>query len=83
MLALIITLFSIRDYPFIQNLLAKTFLWVITGPILSVQKLGLSYILFRYVHWLVEFDQNIHKPDFFCFLNYIFFFTSILAGPII
>lgn len=83
MLALIITLFCIRNYPFIQNILSDSWLSFINEPILSVQKLGISYILFRYVHWLVESYRNtIKKSDFLSFLSYIFFFPNYLAGPI-
>jgi len=83
MLILVITLFSIRNYPFVQDLLTKSYLSFINEPILSVQKIGLSYILFRYVHWLIEsYKKKIHRSNFFTFLNYIFFFPSILAGPI-
>jgi len=83
MLTLIITLFSIRNYPFIQEAVSQTFLSIINEPILSVQKLGLSYILFRFVHWLVEsYHKKIYKADLLSFLNYIFFFPTILAGPI-
>ena len=82
-LTLVITLFTIRNYPFVQELLNESYLSVITGPILSVQKIGLSYILFRFVHWLVEsYKGSIVKSNFMTFLNYIFFFPSILAGPI-
>ena len=82
-LATLIILFSIRNYELVQNILDKSFLSILNGPILSVQKIGLSYILFRYVHWLVEsYKKHIHQSNFFTFLNYIFFFPSILAGPI-
>ncbi|MCI5055195.1 MAG: hypothetical protein MRY83_03750 [Flavobacteriales bacterium] len=53
------------------------------GPIMSIQKLGLSYILFRYIHWLVEcYRGTIKKMNPLVFLNYILFFPTILAGPI-
>jgi alginate O-acetyltransferase complex protein AlgI len=82
-LILIIGLFVVRNYPYIQELLARSFLSCINAPILSVQKIGLSYILFRYIHWLVEsYKKTIHQADFFSFLNYIFFFPSFLCGPI-
>ena len=82
-LTLIISLFSIRNYPFIQDLVTESFLSFVSAPILSVQKLGLSYIVFRYVHWLIEsYKRNVHGSNFITFLNYIFFFPSILAGPI-
>jgi alginate O-acetyltransferase complex protein AlgI len=82
-LFLIISLFAIRNYPFIQDLLSGCFLSVLNAPILSVQKLGLSYILFRYVHWIIEsYRRKIHDSNFLCFVNYILFFPTILAGPI-
>ena len=79
----VITLFSIRNYEFVQELLIKVKLSFINTPALSVQKIGLSYILFRYIHWLIESSKKkIHDSDFLTFLNYIFFFPSFLAGPI-
>jgi alginate O-acetyltransferase complex protein AlgI len=83
LLSLIVILFSVRNYPYLQDLLSDTFLDFITAPVLSVQKLGLSYILFRFVHFLIESKRGtIHDSNFFTFLNYIFFFPTILAGPI-
>lgn len=82
-LSLIIVLFIVRNYSAVQSLLSHSFLSFLHAPILSVQKLGLSYILFRFVHWLIEsFKQKIQKPNFLTFINYILFFPSILAGPI-
>jgi D-alanyl-lipoteichoic acid acyltransferase DltB (MBOAT superfamily) len=82
-LAIIIVLFSIRNYSYIQECLTKGVFSFLNAPILSVQKLGLSYILFRFVHYLIESYKNkIHKSNFITFLNYIFFFPSIIAGPI-
>ena len=82
-LSVILILFSIRNYPYLQESLSNGVLSFINAPILSVQKLGLSYMLFRFVHYLVESYKNkIHKPNFITFLNYIFFFPSIIAGPI-
>ena len=82
-LSLIILLFTIRNYPVIQDLFSKTFLSFINEPVLSVQKIGISYILFRFIHWLIEsYRRNIIRSDFATFLNYIFFFPTFLAGPI-
>ena len=79
----IILFFSIRNYDVLQVLLAKSRLFIIRDPILSVQKIGLSYIIFRYIHWLVESaKRTVNESDFLTFLNYIFFFPSFLAGPI-
>lgn len=83
MVSFVIVLFSIRNYPYVQNLLQESFLSFVNAPILSVQKIGLSYILFRYVHWLNEsYKRTIHRSDFLTFLSYIFFFPTFLAGPI-
>lgn len=82
-LLFVVGLFSIRNYPFIQNILSESYISFINEPVLSVQKLGISYILFRYVHWLVESYRNtIYRSDPLTFLNYIFFFPNFLAGPI-
>jgi len=82
-LSLVVVLFSIRNYPYIHDSLSKGILSFINAPILSVQKLGLSYILFRFIHYLIEsFKKKIINPNFITFLNYIFFFPTILAGPI-
>ena len=82
-LVFIIGLFCIRNYPFVQDIFYESIFSLINEPILSVQKVGISYILFRYVHWLIEsYKGTIHKSDFFTFLNYIFFFPNFLAGPI-
>ncbi len=82
-LAFLILLFIIRDFEFIQNFLINIKAEFISNPILSVQKIGLSYILFRYVNWLVEnHRQSIKKSDPLSFFNYIAFFPAYLAGPI-
>lgn len=82
-LLFIIVLFVIRNYPYIQEKMADGMLSFLLAPVLSVQKLGLSYILFRYIDYLVQsYKGRIDRPHFFTFLNYIFFFPSILAGPI-
>jgi alginate O-acetyltransferase complex protein AlgI len=82
-ISVVLILFSIRNYPYLQDNISNGVLSFLNAPILSVQKLGLSYILFRFIHYLVEsFNHKIHKPNFITFLNYIFFFPTIIAGPI-
>jgi alginate O-acetyltransferase complex protein AlgI len=82
-LTIVLILFSIRNYPYIQENLSEGILSFLNAPILSIQKLGLSYILFRFIHYLVEsFRNKIHNSNFIVFLNYIFFFPTIIAGPI-
>lgn len=79
----ILLLFFIRNYTIVQSLIATIQLDFIAQPILSVQKVGLSYILFRYVHWLVESARGtIQKQNLWVFLSYVFFFPTYLAGPI-
>ncbi len=82
-ISFVLILFSIRNYPYLQDSISNSYLEFIKAPILSVQKLGLSYILFRFLHFLIEsYRKNISKSNFFTFLNYVFFFPSIIAGPI-
>lgn len=82
-LVFILLLFCIRNYPFVQELVSRTYLSFVNEPIFSVQKVGISYILFRFVHWLVEsYRHNIPRSDPLTFLSYIFFFPNYLAGPI-
>jgi alginate O-acetyltransferase complex protein AlgI len=74
----LILLFAMRNYPYLHP-----FLGAFEGPVLSVQKLGLSYILFRWIHFLMECHrQTITQSTWLNFLNYTFFFPTILAGPI-
>jgi alginate O-acetyltransferase complex protein AlgI len=80
---LVVSLFIIRNFPLIQDVLNGSILAFTVAPVLSVQKLGISYILFRMVHFLVEsFKQKIQHSDPLTFLNYLFFFPTFLAGPI-
>ncbi|MCF8296907.1 MAG: hypothetical protein K9J13_05110 [Saprospiraceae bacterium] len=82
-ISFVIILFTIRNYIIIQELISHTFLSIINEPILSVQKVGISYILFRYVHWLIEsYRKTIKQSDYGTFVNYILFFPTFLAGPI-
>lgn len=82
-LIFVITLFCLRNYPYLQESISEGFFSFLSRPIMSVEKLGLSYILFRLIHWLIEsYRGTIHNPNLLTFINYIFFFPSILAGPI-
>ena len=48
-----------------------------------LQRIGLSYILFRLIHFLIESSKNtIKNYNIISFLNYIIFFPSFIAGPI-
>lgn len=77
-IAAVIALFAARNYEALRMALPA-----LEGPLLSVERVGLSYIVFRMVHWLVENRKDqIHSARPLTFLNYIFFFPTFLAGPI-
>ena len=78
MIATVVALFAARNYEALRMALPA-----LEGPLLSVERVGLSYIVFRMVHWLVENKKDqIHSAHPLTFLNYIFFFPTFLAGPI-
>ena len=80
---ILIISYSIRSYPIIQKIIADSIIDFLNKPILSVQKIGLSYILFRMIHWLVDsYKGKIVNGSFLTFINYILFFPSFIAGPI-
>jgi|HubBroStandDraft_6_1064221.scaffolds.fasta_scaffold00600_6 alginate O-acetyltransferase complex protein AlgI len=44
---------------------------------------GLSYILFRILHIVIDVAQkSLPRPSFIAYLNYVFFFLNLLSGPI-
>lgn len=48
-----------------------------------VQRIGLSYILFRLIHFLVDSNRKqIQEYNPLTFCNYIIFFPTFIAGPI-
>ena len=82
-LSLLILLFSVRNYPLVQSWLGTWWTDTLGKHFLSVEKIGLSYILFRIIHWLVESYKNtLRSRNFLSFLNYLFFFPTFMAGPI-
>lgn len=83
MLALLILLFSVRNYPLVQSWLGRWWTDLLSKHFLSVEKIGLSYILFRIIHWLVEsYRGTLRSRNFLTYLNYLFFFPTFMAGPI-
>ncbi len=71
--------------------LIAIFVWLKRYPIVSAIPtfnfaftiVGLSYILFRILHILIDVAQgSLRRPSFIAYLNYIFFFLSLLSGPI-
>lgn len=82
-LSLLILLFAVRNYPLVQSWLGGWWTDTMGKHFLSVEKLGLSYILFRIIHWLVEsYKGTLRTRDFLTYLNYLFFFPTFMAGPI-
>lgn len=48
-----------------------------------LQRVGLSYILFRLIHFIIESSKNnIQDYNTLSFINYIIFFPTFIAGPI-
>jgi alginate O-acetyltransferase complex protein AlgI len=44
---------------------------------------GLSYILFRVIHLLIDYKQGVFpRPSFLEYINYCFFFLNYVSGPI-
>ena len=82
-LTLLILLFSVRNYPIVQSWLGNWWTETLGKHFLSVEKIGLSYILFRIIHWLVESCKGtLRTRNFLSYVNYLFFFPTFMAGPI-
>jgi alginate O-acetyltransferase complex protein AlgI len=67
------------------------FIWLKRYPIVSAVPtfsfaftvVGLSYILFRILHILIDVAQGyLPRPSFLAYVNYVFFFLNLLSGPI-
>ena len=82
-LTLLIAIFSVRNYPLVQSWFGEWWDAFLQKHFFSVEKLGLSYIFFRMIHWLVEcYRQNIRSINVLSYVNYLFFFPTFPAGPI-
>jgi alginate O-acetyltransferase complex protein AlgI len=82
-LMILLLLFTVRNYPLVQSWLGNWWTDTLGKHFLSVEKIGLSYILFRVIHWLVEsYKGNLRGRNFLTYLNYLFFFPTFTAGPI-
>ena len=82
-LVLLVALFAIRSYPLVWKWFGEFWTTNMKKHFFSVEKLGLSYILFRLVHWLVECRRGtLRTHDFLTYINYLFFFPTFMAGPI-
>ena len=74
-IAVVVALFIVVKYGDQLSLLRNL-------PAFSV--IGLSYILFRVLHLIIDLSQDEleHRPSFFEFLAYIFYFPALLSGPV-
>ena len=77
---IIITLFVLRNYP-------KPFGFdtyqIGSSPDMIIQRLGISYILFRNIQSIVDTLKGKFKPtNPIDYINFILFFPNFLAGPI-
>lgn len=64
----------LKRYPFVEAVPALSFPYALVG---------LSYILFRMLHLILEVgDGALTRPSFPRYLAYLFFFPAFLSGPI-
>ena len=82
-LTLLLIIFAVRNYPLVQLWLGDWWTNTLGKHFLSVEKVGLSYILFRIIHWLVEsYRGTLRTRNVLTYVNYLFFFPTFMAGPI-
>jgi alginate O-acetyltransferase complex protein AlgI len=82
-LTLLLIIFAVRNYPLVQSWLGDWWTNTLGKHFLSVEKVGLSYILFRIIHWLVEsYRGTLRTRNILTYVNYLFFFPTFMAGPI-
>ncbi len=68
-IAILISLFVVKNYKIVE--------------ISLLERVGISYILFRLLHFLIDSSKNkIKNYNLISFINYIIFFPTFIAGPI-
>ncbi len=78
-LVLLVVAFCCRNYPLVQSFFSESF----AKNVNVIEKIGLSYILFRIIHWLVEsYRGSLRSCNLLSYFNYLFFFPTFMAGPI-
>lgn len=81
--AFLVGLLAVAKYPLARWVLSATHFADLTAGISLVQVLGLSYLFFKLVHFLVDAYRGLLPSlDIVTYLNYLFFFPTYLAGPI-
>ena len=56
---------------------------ITSDPSSIIQRLGISYIMFRHIQFIVDsYKKKIKAYAFIDYINFIFFFPNFLAGPI-
>jgi alginate O-acetyltransferase complex protein AlgI len=79
----IILLLSFFKYSLIQNYILKTVLNNKTNVSGYFFIIGISYLSFKLMHFIIEcYKKKITDLKFIHFLNYIFFFCPFISGPI-
>lgn len=79
-LIILIALFCFRNYEVYKLIGLSDMDW---SPALVIQRLGISYMLFRHIQFLVD-SRNGKIKDYNAldYINFILFFPNFLAGPI-
>lgn len=83
LIALVTGLFVIKNYPWVHDLLEDSLFFFLNDTVSVVERVGLSYLLFRMIHYAVDVHQGrINNKNFLTYWNYLFYFPNFLAGPI-
>ncbi len=81
--SLVVVAFVAIKYDWGRELVARTRFTELSAAAGILQTVGMSYLLFRCIHFLVDgHRKKLGTPSFVTFLNYVFFFPTFLAGPI-
>jgi hypothetical protein len=81
-IVIVVALFTyVKRYSFIPAVVPVELWWAVWGQPLAV--VGLSYMLFKFIHMLVDEWQGQLAPfTFLSYLNYQLAFFTLVAGPI-
>lgn len=80
---LLLFFFLVLKYHWARSLVSLTYLSDLTRNISLIQTVGVSYLLFKLIHFVVDSSRDLLPPlDLVTFFDYIFFFPTFLSGPI-